>query len=80
MASMQLSRQSTPRTIARFLRNQFLQSFVSCLGAFTIAYLVGDVSEHFGDMIKHGGVGLVAFKYNSFRRRALPEYCSASHR
>ena len=60
---MQLFRQSTPPTIARFLRNQFLQSFVSCLGAFTIAYLVGDVSEHFGDMIKHGGVGLVAFKY-----------------
>ena len=60
---MQLSRQSTPRTIARFLRHQFLQSFLSCLGAFTIAYLVGDVSEHFGDMTRHGGFGLLAFKY-----------------
>ena len=46
-------------TMDRFLGLQFFGPFLVCLGAFTAAYLVGDVSERFDDLVDYGGLGIL---------------------
>lgn len=50
-------------TMDRFLAAQFFGPFLVCLGAFTFAYLVGDVFDRFKDMIHYGGFGLIGLEY-----------------
>src|SRR5260370_15176641 len=45
-------------TIDGLLGAQFLGPFLVCLGAFTIAYLLGDMFDRFNDLIHYGGFGL----------------------
>src|SRR6202041_2751625 len=50
-------------TMDRFLAGQFFGPFLVCLGAFTIAYLLGDVFDRFNDLIHYGGFGLLGLEY-----------------
>lgn len=50
-------------TMDRFLGGQFFGPFLVCLGAFTIAYLIGDVFDRFNDLIRYGGFGLLGLEY-----------------
>ncbi len=50
-------------TVNRFLARQFLGPFFACLIAFTIAYLLGDMFDRFGDLLRYGGLGLIGLKY-----------------
>ncbi|HEX3409275.1 MAG TPA: LPS export ABC transporter permease LptG [Candidatus Binataceae bacterium] len=47
----------------RFLAGQFFGPFLVCLGAFTVAYLIGDVFDRFSDLIHYGGFGLLGLEY-----------------
>jgi lipopolysaccharide export system permease protein len=50
-------------TMDRFLAGQFFGPFLVCLGAFTVAYLIGDVFDRFNDLIHYGGFGLLGAEY-----------------
>ena len=50
-------------TMDRFLAVQFFGPFLVCLGAFTIAYLIGDVFDRFNDLIHYGGFGVLGLEY-----------------
>src|SRR5580693_6937344 len=50
-------------TMDRFLGAQFFGPFVVCLGAFTVAYLIGDVFDRFNDLVHYGGFGLLGLEY-----------------
>jgi lipopolysaccharide export system permease protein len=50
-------------TMDRFLAGQFFGPFLVCLGAFTIAYLLGDVFDRFNDLVHYGGFGLLGLEY-----------------
>src|SRR5712675_2810627 len=50
-------------TMDSFLAGQFFGPFMVCLGAFTIAYLIGDVFDRFKDLMRYGGFGLLGLEY-----------------
>jgi lipopolysaccharide export system permease protein len=50
-------------TMDRFLAGQFFGPFLVCLGAFTVAYLIGDVFDRFNDLLHYGGFGLLGLEY-----------------
>ncbi len=50
-------------TMDRFLAGQFFGPFLVCLGAFTVAYLIGDVFDRFSDLVRYGGFGLLGLEY-----------------
>ncbi|HUO05072.1 MAG TPA: LPS export ABC transporter permease LptG [Candidatus Binataceae bacterium] len=49
--------------IDRFLAGQFFGPFMVCLGAFTAAYMLGDMFDRFNDLIRYGGLGLIGLEY-----------------
>jgi lipopolysaccharide export system permease protein len=76
---------SRPRlspVLDRFLGGQFFGPFLVCLGAFTIAYLVGDMFDRFNDLIRYGGFGVLGLEYFAFKiplivSQLLPVACLA---
>lgn len=50
-------------TLDRFLGGHFLGPFLVCLGAFTAAYLLGDIFDRFDDLMRYGGLGLLGLEY-----------------
>jgi lipopolysaccharide export system permease protein len=69
-------------TLDRFLGGQFFGPFLVCLGAFTIAYLVGDMFDRFNDLIRYGGFGVLGLEYFAFKiplivSQLLPVACLA---
>src|SRR5271156_6464584 len=69
-------------TMDRFIAGQFFGPFVICLGAFTIAYLIGDVFDRFNDLIHYGGFGLLGLEYFALKiplivSQLLPIACLA---
>src|SRR5271167_5080041 len=69
-------------TMDRFLAGQFFGPFLVCLGAFTIAYLIGDVFDRFNDLIHYGGFGLLGLEYFALKvplivSQLLPVACLA---
>jgi lipopolysaccharide export system permease protein len=69
-------------TMDGFLAGQFFGPFLVCLGAFTIAYLVGDVFDRFKDLIHYGGFGLIGLEYFALKiplivSQLLPVACLA---
>jgi lipopolysaccharide export system permease protein len=69
-------------TLDRFLGGQFFGPFLVCLGAFTIAYLLGDMFDRFNDLIRYGGFGLLGLEYFAFKiplivSQLLPIACLA---
>jgi lipopolysaccharide export system permease protein len=69
-------------TMDGFLAGQFFGPFLVCLGAFTIAYLVGDVFDRFKDLIHYGGFGLLGLEYFALKiplivSQLLPVACLA---
>jgi lipopolysaccharide export system permease protein len=77
-----MSRARLSPTLDRFLGAQFFGPFVICLGAFTIAYLIGDVFDRFNDLIHYGGFGLLGLEYFALKiplivSQLLPIACLA---
>ncbi len=75
-------RQRLSPTMDRFLALQFFGPFLVCLGAFTIAYLIGDVFDRFKDLIRYGGFGLIGLEYFALKvplivSQLLPVACLA---
>lgn len=69
-------------TMDRFLAGQFFGPFLVCLGAFTVAYLIGDVFDRFKDLIHYGGFGLLGLEYFALKiplivSQLLPVACLA---
>jgi lipopolysaccharide export system permease protein len=69
-------------TMDSFLAGQFFGPFMVCLGAFTIAYLIGDVFDRFKDLIRYGGFGLLGLEYFALKiplivSQLLPVACLA---
>lgn len=69
-------------TMDRFLAGQFFGPFLICLGAFTVAYLLGDVFDRFSDLIHYGGFGLLGLEYFALKiplivSQLLPVACLA---
>jgi lipopolysaccharide export system permease protein len=69
-------------TMDRFLAGQFFGPFLVCLGAFTVAYLIGDVFDRFNDLIHYGGFGLLGLEYFALKiplivSQLLPVACLA---
>jgi lipopolysaccharide export system permease protein len=69
-------------TMDRFLGAQFFGPFVVCLGAFTVAYLIGDVFDRFNDLVHYGGFGLLGLEYFALKiplivSQLLPVACLA---
>jgi lipopolysaccharide export system permease protein len=50
-------------TLDHFLGSHFLGPFFVCLGAFTAAYLLGDIFDRFDDLMRYGGFGLIGLEY-----------------
>src|SRR5260370_7393082 len=50
-------------TIDGLLGAQFLGPFLVCLGAFTIAYLLGDVFDRFNHLLHYGGFRILRVPY-----------------
>lgn len=66
----------------RFLAAQFFGPFLVCLGAFTAAYLLGDMFDRFDDLIRYGGLGLLGLEYFGLKlpliiSQLLPVACLA---
>lgn len=75
-------RQRLSPTMDRFLALQFFGPFLVCLGAFTVAYLIGDVFDRFKDLIRYGGFGLIGLEYFALKvplivSQLLPVACLA---
>jgi lipopolysaccharide export system permease protein len=69
-------------TIDGLLGAQFLGPFLVCLGAFVIAYLLGDMFDRFNDLIHYGGFGLLGLAYFTLKiplivSQLLPVACLA---
>ncbi len=69
-------------TLDRFLGTQFFGPFMICLGAFTIAYLIGDMFDRFNDLIHYGGFGVLGLEYFALKiplivSQLLPVACLA---
>jgi lipopolysaccharide export system permease protein len=69
-------------TMDRFIAGQFFGPFLVCLGAFTIAYLLGDVFDRFKDLVHYGGFGLLGLEYFALKiplivSQMLPVACLA---
>ncbi|MBE3603597.1 LPS export ABC transporter permease LptG [bacterium] len=69
-------------TMDRFLAIQFFGPFLVCLGAFTIAYLLGDVFDRFKDLVRYGGFGMIGLEYFALKvpmivSQLLPVACLA---
>ena len=69
-------------TIDGLLGAQFLGPFLVCLGAFTIAYLLGDMFDRFNDLIHYGGFGILGLTYFTLKiplviSQLLPVACLA---
>ena len=47
----------------RFLGAQFLRPVLRLPGAFTAAYLLGDIFDRFNDLMHYGGFGLLGLEY-----------------
>jgi lipopolysaccharide export system permease protein len=76
------SRARLSPVLDRFLGGQFFGPFLVCLGAFTIAYLVGDMFDRFNDLIRYGGFGVLGLEYFAFKiplivSQLLPVACLA---
>ncbi|MGH7815532.1 MAG: LptF/LptG family permease [Candidatus Binataceae bacterium] len=75
----------TPRlspVINRFIAGQFFGPFLACLGAFTAAYLLGDMFDRFNDLLRYGGLGLLGLEYFALKlpltvAQMLPVACLA---
>src|ERR1700737_4828298 len=69
-------------TIDGLLGAQFLGPFLVCLGAFMIAYLLGDMFDRFHDLIHYGGFRLLGLTYFTLKlpliiSQLLPVACLA---
>lgn len=69
-------------TLDRFLGGQFFGPFLICLGAFTIAYLIGDMFDRFNDLIHYGGFSMLGLEYFALKiplivSQLLPVACLA---
>lgn len=69
-------------TMDRLLAGQFFGPFLVCLGAFTVAYLIGDMFDRFNDLIHYGGFGLLGLEYFTLKiplivSQLLPVACLA---
>jgi lipopolysaccharide export system permease protein len=69
-------------TMDRFIAGQFFGPFLVCLGAFTVAYLIGDMFDRFNDLIHYGGFGLLGLEYFALKlplmiSQLLPIACLA---
>lgn len=75
-------RQRWSPTMNRFIAGQFFGPFLVCLTGFTAAYLLGDIFDRFGDLVRYGGVGLLGLEYFALKlplivSQLLPIACLA---
>ncbi|HEY6395327.1 MAG TPA: LptF/LptG family permease, partial [Candidatus Binataceae bacterium] len=66
----------------RFIAGQFFGPFMVCLGAFIAAYLLGDMFDRFGDLVRYGGIGVLGLEYFALKvplivSQILPVACLA---
>ncbi len=78
---MRIRQRSSP-TMNWFIAGQFFGPFLVCLTGFTAAYLLGDIFDRFGDLVRYGGVGLLGLKYFALKlplivSQLLPIACLA---